>query len=96
MASLKTKRVLATVAVTVAAGVLPLVAAAPAHADLADCAAYLHHRDYVVGPKVKHACGWPATHAPAPWGDIPSPQCLVELKAINVKEAHAVAACKRA
>lgn len=53
----KFKRVVGLAAATVIAGALPVLAAGPAQAAVQDCADAVHSQGYVVGPKVRAACG---------------------------------------
>ncbi|GHG93083.1 hypothetical protein [Streptomyces lanatus] len=86
MASLKRKRVLATLALTVAAGAVPLVTAAPAHATARQCENYLAGKDYIVGPKVKAACQL-GTVALGQAG------CVAHLMDVRVRQVYAQNAC---
>ncbi|GGU56484.1 hypothetical protein GCM10010211_21700 [Streptomyces albospinus] len=86
------RRLAATTGVPVAAGALPIVATAPAYADTAQCAAYLSHLGYKVGPNVVSACklvgegGWTTRNNGWPLCDsIPT--------AAGVKGNHASRAC---
>lgn len=90
---MKLKRVGAALAVTVAATVLPAVAATPASADQGDCQYYLHTVGYVIGPKVESACkaGSDTFMNPAAWG-----KCFLGLTGIGVRQEHAVTACNNA
>ncbi|MFJ6749964.1 MULTISPECIES: hypothetical protein [unclassified Streptomyces] len=72
------------------AGAFP---AAPAQAaGTTACAAHLDHHGYVVGPKVKKACGL----MEGGWSDDIAnyPICTAELAALGVKGTHAQGACE--
>ncbi|MCJ0870801.1 hypothetical protein [Streptomyces sp. AP-93] len=91
---MKLNRVMGALAVTVAATVLPMVAATPASADQGDCQYYLHTVRYVIGPKVESACKAGSANPffnPGRWG-----QCYYGLTGIGVRQEHAVTACNRA
>lgn len=90
----KTKRLLGAASILVMVGVAPLVAATPASANQSTCVNYIGNKGYLVGPKVREACGWAA--APSPLGRIPSFQCTHGLEVIRVKSQHAFEACSRA
>ncbi|MFC7305540.1 hypothetical protein ACFQVC_15075 [Streptomyces monticola] len=82
------KRLLAAVGVTAAAGVVPVVAAAPAQADQMDCAQYLKGAGYVVGSKAKGACRVGSQGGPVNWMG-----CDARLVTIGVSSAHSTRAC---
>jgi hypothetical protein len=90
MKLLKVKRLVAAATVVAAAGIAPVVTAAPASADQIDCVTYLKNRGYVIGTKVRAACSI---------GRIPggaNPVCLSDLVVIGVKLEHANGACRLA
>lgn len=81
-------------AVTVAATVLPMVAATPASADQGDCQYYLHTQGYRIGPKVESGCKAGSVSVfvnPGRWGS-----CYFGLTNIGVRKEPAVTACNRA
>ncbi|MGW1284910.1 hypothetical protein ACWD4N_14625 [Streptomyces sp. NPDC002586] len=87
---MKTKRILATVGVVVAAGVAPLVTATSASANVVTCDTYLGNHGYQVGPLVERYCevgssGW-----------INVPVCVSDLINIRVKPDDALTACRLA
>ncbi|WP_432139922.1 MULTISPECIES: hypothetical protein [unclassified Streptomyces] len=85
------KRALVAASVVAAAGVLPMVSAAPASAAPSTCVNYIASKGYLVGPKVRAAC-----QNTRVLGKSPNPYCLVGLSKIGVKWDDAVAACNRA
>lgn len=89
MKLLSTKRLLAAASVVAAAGVVPLVTAAPAHASAATCRSYLAQW-YTVGPKVTAACNQDGPLSLA------SPVCINALVVIDVTFERANTACKKA
>ncbi|MEU8794709.1 hypothetical protein [Streptomyces sp. NPDC048643] len=68
--------------------------ATAAQANQSTCVNYIGNHHYVVGPKVKAACGNKALTMPL--GKTPNPYCLVGLVQIHVKSEDAQAACIRA
>lgn len=82
------KRALTVLGLTVAAAVVPLATAAPASATVAQCTGVLSSYGYVVGPKAKAACGWPAVG-----GSAPQFNCYNPLLILGVKVNHAMTAC---
>ncbi|MEU5506237.1 hypothetical protein [Streptomyces fungicidicus] len=85
---MKMKRVLTALAVTAAAGVLPLAAATPASAyGPSYCEKYIASKGYLVGPKVKGACNY-AGHAAT------APLCSSGLINSGVRDNHAIQACR--
>jgi hypothetical protein len=88
---MKLKRALTALSVIAAAGVVPLVTAAPAQADQIDCVNYLSSKGYQIGPRVRSACSiaaWPL--------GVANPACVSLLVNIQVTLSHAGSACKRA
>ncbi|ORT61774.1 hypothetical protein BKD26_01745 [Streptomyces sp. CB03238] len=74
------------VCVTVAAGFIPLVAAAPAQASPASCESYLRSTGrYVIGPQIKAGCSYSrfGSHV----------ICQAKLVGIGVRPTDATAAC---
>ncbi|REK88292.1 hypothetical protein DY245_22175 [Streptomyces inhibens] len=75
-----------------AAGALPIVATAPAHATTKQCTSFLADFGYTVGPKVRSACSlagtgdWITRHGNVGF-------CQGILTAIRVKPEHANKAC---
>lgn len=85
---MRTKRVLATVAVVVAAGITPLITASSASADAAQCSGIVKHYGYVVGPKVVGAC----SNRKLITGSV-NPFCLYGLMKAGVSDSVAYTAC---
>ncbi|QXJ21619.1 hypothetical protein AGRA3207_002490 [Actinomadura graeca] len=79
--------------VVLAAAAVPLIAAAPAHANVAHCQAYLRSQGYTVGPRSTHACTWAANPNNGP---ARGAQCRDMLIHIGVGQYHAIAACREA
>ncbi|MFE7766523.1 hypothetical protein [Streptomyces sp. NPDC057438] len=94
MKAMKLRRAVAVMSVVAAAGVVPLVTAAPAHASQARCVNYLGNHGYVIGPRVRAACSYGAIFSPP--ATTPNPNCLLRLIEIRVSNAHAQVACSRA
>ena len=94
MKATKIKRALAAISVVAAAGIVPLVTAAPAHASQARCVNYLGNQGYVIGPRVRTARSYGAIFSPP--ATTPNPNCLLRLIEIRVSSAHAQTACSRA
>ncbi|MDG5807757.1 hypothetical protein P9869_34920 [Streptomyces ossamyceticus] len=94
MKAMKIKRVLAAMGVVAAAGIVPLVTAAPAHASQTQCVNYLRDKHYVIGPRVRAACDYGAIFSGA--AKLPNPYCLTGLANIGVRSANASIACKLA
>ncbi|WP_329276870.1 hypothetical protein [Streptomyces sp. NBC_01451] len=89
---MKTKRVLATMGVVVAAGIVPLTTASPASATVVQCVGVVHGYGYVVGPKVTTAC----TYKPLPnplGSDFPNPTCVTMLVQLGITSSRANTAC---
>lgn len=84
----KVQRILATVAVVVAAGGVPLVTATSASASSRDCEGYVASAGYIVGPKVWAACGYKHLLVGA------NPLCITRLATIHVDAATAQRACE--
>lgn len=89
----RTRRILTVVSVLAAAGVVPLVTATSASADQSRCVNYIGEQGYLVGPKVKKACNYPALHGGAV---IANPFCIEQLTQAGVRLGHAQVACVRA
>lgn len=77
--------------VVTAAGIVPLVTAAPAHASQARCVNYLGNQGYLIGPRVREACSYEALT-----GGLPNPNCVLRLTRIGVSGPHMQTACGRA
>ncbi|WP_250286864.1 hypothetical protein [Streptomyces atroolivaceus] len=84
----KAQRVLTAVGVTAAAVLIPLATAETASATAWQCERYLASKGYVVGAKVKTACGYDsfATNA---W-------CIIQLDALISNNTHVNEACRLA
>jgi len=83
--TVKARRALATAFVTVAAGLLPMVASAPAQASSVDCMQYLSDRGYIVGPKVRSVCN------KGDWDQMPL--CPGRFISMGINGNHAYTAC---
>ncbi|MFF0185797.1 hypothetical protein [Streptomyces sp. NPDC005244] len=90
MKSQKVRRISMVASVVAALGVVPLVAASPASATVKQCTGVVSHAGYVVGPKVKTACGWPHVGGQA------NAMCLQKLMLAGVRYEVANTACQRA
>jgi hypothetical protein len=86
---MRVKRALAAVSVIAAAGVVPIVTAAPASADISLCKSYLS-KWYTVGPKVTKAC----TRGSYDGSGVSD--CSNQLVAIGVTRSRANNACSYA
>lgn len=91
----KGKSLLVATCVTAAAGVLPLVAAAPASASASSCRAYVAAMNYDIGPKVKRACNQGRIVSPL-GNKIMNPACYSLLVQAGVSGGIASVACNRA
>lgn len=80
--------------VVTAAGIVPLVTAAPAHASQARCVNYLGNQGYLIGPRVRAACDYAALSSGVI--KLPNPYCVTGLVNIGVRSGDASTACKRA
>ncbi|MFE0190901.1 hypothetical protein, partial [Streptomyces sp. NPDC058989] len=86
------RRLAAATGVLVAAGALPIVATAPAHATTKQCTSFIAEGGYTVGAKVRSACkmtgegGFITRHTNIPY-------CQIALTALSVKPAIAERAC---
>jgi hypothetical protein len=96
MRSLRVGQALAAAGITAAAALVPVATATPAAAASwwVQCSNYVADHGYIVGPKVKAACGNTALHLGLGWA--PNPVCLTGLVEIGVKNEIAQAACIRA
>ncbi|MFG2448333.1 hypothetical protein ACGFSG_03065 [Streptomyces sp. NPDC048512] len=88
MKSQKFKRISVVASVVAALGVVPLVTAGPASATVKQCTGVVSHAGYVVGPKVKTACGWPHVGGQA------NALCLQKLMLAGVRYDVANTACQ--
>lgn len=89
---MKTKRILATIGVVVAAGAVPLITASSASATVAQCTGIVHSYGYVVGAKVTTACG--AGALPTGLGTtVPNPVCVTKLVQLGISNNVAQKAC---
>ncbi|MCD2466865.1 MULTISPECIES: hypothetical protein [unclassified Streptomyces] len=94
MARTNLRRLVTGLVLTGAAIAAPLATAAPASATQSSCIIHMSDLGYVIGPKVRSACGWPADHFPI-WK--PSPACMGILSDIGVSNwQHRYSACMRA
>jgi hypothetical protein len=71
----------------VAATVLPLIAATPAHATGRECRQYIYDRGYVVGEDVISGCGQTGISG--------YQRCVSILWNTGVRQEHALVACNR-
>ncbi len=85
----KVKRGLMAASVIAAAAAVPMITAAPASANAAQCAGILRHYGYDVGPKSLEACGWSAIIP-----NTPSVSCYSPLLGLGVNPDHAYEACR--
>ncbi|CAL9444330.1 hypothetical protein [Streptomyces sp. enrichment culture] len=86
---MKIRRAITALTVVAAAGVVPLMTAAPAQADQIDCVEYLRGKGYEIGPRVRAACDTDGSMGGTIW-------CNTSLIALGVRGSHASAACSRA
>ncbi|MER5941252.1 hypothetical protein ABT121_28475 [Streptomyces sp. NPDC001928] len=82
MSKLRSKLAAAT-GLVLAAGVLPVIFAAPAQATPYHCMKYLDDKGYRVGPKVEGAC------------NLDEGSCILELGKLHVAQAVKLEACYR-
>ncbi|GHG82089.1 hypothetical protein GCM10017674_03440 [Streptomyces gardneri] len=71
--------------IAAAAGILPVAAAAPAQATTIQCLTWLDFKGYIVGPKVRTACGYTSDVG---WGF-----CVAGLVNAGVRQTDAITAC---
>lgn len=88
---MKVKRILATVGVVVAAGVVPLITASSASANVAQCTGIVHDYGYAVGAKVTTACTYGKLHTGL--GTTPNPLCVSKLIQVGVSDSVSKLAC---
>ncbi|MFD6496908.1 hypothetical protein [Streptomyces sp. NPDC060188] len=88
MKSQKFKRISMVASVVAALGVVPLATAGSASATVKQCTGAVSHAGYVVGPKVKTACGWPHVGGQA------NAMCLQKLMLAGVRYDVANTACQ--
>jgi hypothetical protein len=86
---MRIRRAITALTVVAAAGVVPLVTAAPAQADQIDCVNYLRGKGYDIGPRVRNACDNVESLAD-------KITCQTSLIGIGVRANHALEACVRA
>ncbi|MFG2434431.1 hypothetical protein [Streptomyces sp. NPDC048508] len=86
MTSQKFKRISMVASVVAALGVV--ATAGPASATVKQCTGVVSHAGYVVGPKVKTACGWPHVGGQA------NAMCLQKLMLAGVRYDVANTACQ--
>ncbi|MET9404922.1 hypothetical protein ABZX90_03880 [Streptomyces sp. NPDC002935] len=92
---MRLRRAVTALSVAAAAGVVPLVMAAPASATTAECRSYVAWIGYNVGPKVTAACEH--HHITTPLGGrVANPACYVALVNAGLKADEADSACRRA
>lgn len=84
---MRLKRALAAAGLTAAAVVLPITVAAPAQASAVDCQNYLASKGYLVGPKVKDACGQTGISG--------YQACVQKLLNAGVRSEYALIACNK-
>lgn len=84
-------KTLARLITAAALALVPLTAAAPAHANAAHCTAYLRSLHYVVGEGVRAACQ--IAEEPA-FGPNRGGLCRDKLVALDVNVQHAITACR--